>query len=136
MREQIGGRQGSFAIWPNAIEQGRIAGLNMAGTTTITYAGAEIVNVLDIFETPVVAMGYTSQDIGRCKVISRSTPHTYKKILLKNKRILGLQFVGSIRNTGPLYSLMKKGRDVSGIEERLLDDNFVLASDIIPSKAL
>lgn len=129
VREQIEGKQGSFAIWPNAIEQGRIAGLNMAGKSTI-YEGAEVVNVLDVFDTPVVAMGYTSMDIGRCKVISRFTSHTSKKILLKNKKIVGLQFVGTIRNAGTFYSLMKKGTDVSSIKERLLDDNFVIAPEI------
>lgn len=129
VREQIGGKQGSFAIWPNAIEQGRIAGLNMADRTTI-YDGAEVVNVLDVFDTPVVAMGPISQAIGRCKIILRFTPHSSKKILLKNNRIVGLQFVGSIRNTGTFYSLMKKGSDVRSIEERLLDDNFVIAPDI------
>ena len=129
--EQIEGRKGSFAIWPNAIEQGRIAGLNMAGEGA-AYTGAEVVNVLDIFDTPVVAMGSTSKAIGRCRTISRSTPHSYKKILLKNKKLLGLQFVGTIRNAGPLYALMKKGEDVSGFEERLLDDDFVIAPDIVP----
>jgi len=131
VREQIEGKQGSFAIWPNAIEQGRVAGLNMASMHT-SYAGAEVVNVLDVFDVPVVTMGYTSQDIGKCKEISRFTYDTYKKILLKNKRIVGLQFVGTIRNTGTFYSLMKKGEDVSSIEERLLDDNFVVAPDIVP----
>jgi NADPH-dependent 2,4-dienoyl-CoA reductase/sulfur reductase-like enzyme len=131
VREQIEGKQGSFAIWPNAIEQGRVAGLNMASMYT-SYAGAEVVNVLDVFDVPVVTMGYTSQDIGKCKVISRFTYDTYKKILLKNKRIVGLQFVGTIRNAGTFYSLMKKGEDVSSIEERLLDDNFVVAPDIVP----
>jgi NADPH-dependent 2,4-dienoyl-CoA reductase/sulfur reductase-like enzyme len=126
VREQIEGKQGSFAIWPNAVEQGRIAGLNMADRSTM-YDGAEVVNVLDVFDTPVVAMGSTSQAIGRCGVISRFTPHTYKKILLKNNRIIGLQFVGSIRNAGTFYSLMKKGTDISSVEERLLDDNFVIA---------
>ena len=131
VREQIEGKQGSFAIWPNAIEQGRIAGLNMAGRLT-KYDGAEVVNVLDVFDTPVVAMGYTSMDIGRCKVISRFTSHTSKKILLKDKKIVGLQFVGTIRNAGTFYSLMKKGTDVSSIKEteRLLDDNFVIAPEI------
>ena len=129
VREQIEGKQGSFAIWPNAIEQGRIAGLNMADRTTI-YDGAEVVNVLDVFDTPVVAMGPISQAISRCKIILRFTPHSSKKILLKNNRIVGLQFVGSIRNTGTFYSLMKKGSDVRSIEERLLDDNFVIAPDI------
>ena len=133
VREQIEGKQGSFAIWPNAIEQGRIAGLNMAGKSMI-YDGAEVVNVLDVFDTPVVAMGYTSKDIGKCKVISRFTSHTSKKIHLKNKRIVGLQFVGTIRNAGTFYSLMKKGSDVSSVEERLLDDNLVIAPDAVPPK--
>ncbi|MCK4614474.1 MAG: NAD(P)/FAD-dependent oxidoreductase, partial [Thermoplasmata archaeon] len=124
VREQIQGKQGSFAIWPNAVEQGRVAGSNMAGAHT-DYDGAEVVNVLNVFDIPVVAMGDTSEAIGGCKVIFRSTPHAYKKLLLKNNRILGLQFAGTIRNTGTLYSLMKKGNDVSDIEERLLDDNFV-----------
>ncbi|GAG87487.1 unnamed protein product, partial [marine sediment metagenome] len=127
--EQIEGKTGSFAIWPNAIEQGRIAGLNMAGKQT-EYDGAEVVNVLDIFDIPVVAMGQISKDISKCKAISRSTPNYYKKLLVKNHKIVGLQFIGSIRNTGSFYSLMKKGSDVSGIEERLLDDIFVIAPDI------
>ena len=129
VREQIEGVKGSFAIWPNAIEQGRIAGLNIAEKHT-KYDGAEVVNVLDIFNTPIVAMGRTSKEIGKCKVISRFTPQFSKKILLKNSRIVGLQFVGTIRNTGTFYGLMKKGLDISAIEERLLDDNFVIAPDV------
>jgi NADPH-dependent 2,4-dienoyl-CoA reductase/sulfur reductase-like enzyme len=128
--EQIEGKKGSFAIWPNAIEQGRIAGLNMAGQQ-IKYDGAEVVNVLDVFDIPIVAMGETSQDIGICETISRFTPQFSKKILLKDNRIVGLQFVGTIRNAGSFYSLMKKGEDVSSIKERFLDDNFVIAPDII-----
>ncbi|KYK24711.1 hypothetical protein AYK24_05740 [Thermoplasmatales archaeon SG8-52-4] len=127
--EQILGKQGSFAIWPNAIEQGRIAGLNMAGKIK-KYDGADIVNVLDIFNIPIVAMGYISKDIGKCKKITRSTPNTFKKILIKNDRMVGLQFVGSIRNTGTFYGLIKKGLDISQIEERLLDENFVISPNI------
>ncbi|UCF50697.1 MAG: NAD(P)/FAD-dependent oxidoreductase [Thermoplasmatales archaeon] len=133
--EQIEGRKGSYAIWPNAIEQGRIAGLNMAGED-IEYSGAEVVNVLDIFNTPVVAMGRTSQELGNCKVISRFTPQASKKILLKNNKILGLQFIGSIRNAGIFYSLMKRGADVSDILDRLLDDNFIINPDVVSSKMI
>ena len=118
-----------FAIWPNAIEQGRIAGLNMIDQHT-KYNGAEIINVLDIFDTPVVAMGKISKEIEKPNIISRFTPQTSKKILLKNNKMIGLQFVGTIRNTGTFYSLMKKGDDIGSISERLLDDNFVIAPDI------
>lgn len=129
VKEQIEGSQGTFAIWPNAIEQGRIAGLNMVDKQT-KYDGAEIVNVLDIFKTPVVAMGRTSNEIGKCESISRFTPQHSKKILINNNLIVGLQFVGTIRNAGTFYSLMKKGTDISSIKDRLLDDNFVIAPDI------
>jgi len=129
VREQIEGSQGTFAIWPNAIEQGRIAGLNMVGEQT-EYDGADIINVLDVFDTPVVAMGRTSSEIGKCKVISRFTRKDSKKILIKNNQIVGLQFVGTIRNSGTFYSLMKKGTDVSSIRDRLIDDNFVIAPGI------
>ncbi len=122
--EQIRGKRGSYAIWPNAIEQGRIAGLNMAGCPT-TYDGAEVVNVLDVFDIPVVAMGATSQDIGQREVLSRFTPYTSKKILLKNNRIIGLQFIGTICNSGVFYSLMKNNSDVTNFKNRLLDDNFI-----------
>ena len=130
VRDQIEGKQGSFAIWPNAIEQGWIAGSNMANKKII-YDGAEVVNVLDVFDTPVVAMGRTSKEMGKCKAITRNTPHSSKKILLKNNKIVGLQFVGTIQNVGAFYSLMKKGSDVGGIVDRLLDDNFVIAPDIV-----
>lgn len=129
VKEQIEGRKGSFAIWPNAIEQGRIAGLNIAGKPT-KYDGAEVVNVLDIYDIPVVAMGQISKEIGKCEMISRFTPHSSKKILIKNNRIIGLQFIGTIRNTGVFYSLMKKGTDVRDIKDRLLDDNLIIAPDI------
>jgi NAD(P)H-nitrite reductase large subunit len=130
VRDQIEGKLGSFAIWPNAIEQGRIAGSNMANKKII-YNGAEVVNVLDVFDTPIVTMGQTSKEIGKCKVVTRNTPTSSKKILLKNNKIVGLQFIGTIQNAGVFYSLMKKGSDVSGILDRMLDDNFVIAPDII-----
>ena len=71
-----------------------------------------------------------SKEIEKPNIISRFTPQTSKKILLKNNKMIGLQFVGTIRNTGTFYSLMKKGDDIGSISERLLDDNFVIAPDI------
>jgi len=133
VKEQIEGIKGSYAIWPNAIEQGRIAGLNMIGNNT-DYTGAEVVNVLDVFNTPIIAMGRTSKEISKCKIIYRFTPQTSKKILLKSNRIVGLQFIGTIRNTGTFYNLMKNGNDVTDIIDRLLDDNFIINPSIIYQK--
>jgi NAD(P)H-nitrite reductase large subunit len=135
VNEQIAGGMGSFAIWPNAIEQGRIAGLNMAGEGA-EYAGAEIVNILNVFDTPIIAMGHTSGSLKGTTAITRQTPRDYKKLLLKDDRMVGLQFVGSIKNTGPLYALMKRGADIAGLKDRLLDDNLALTPDCIGPKQI
>jgi NAD(P)H-nitrite reductase large subunit len=135
VREVIQGNVGSYAIWPNAIEQGRVAALNMAGIPT-EYDGAEMVNILDVFGTPVVAMGGTTETIGKGndrEEIVREYSHSYRKLLLRDNRILGLQFVGDVRNTGPFYSLMKEGIDVGSLKDRLLDENFVHLPDAMLS---
>ncbi|MCK4756994.1 MAG: NAD(P)/FAD-dependent oxidoreductase [Thermoplasmata archaeon] len=131
VKEQIGGLAGSYMTWPNAIEQGRIAGLNMAGQEAV-YNGAELINVLDIFDMPVVTMGYTSSMAGDCENITWSSGRELKKILLKDDKIIGLQFVNSIRNAGTLYALMKEGSFVGNIGERLVDDNLVISLDTLP----
>jgi len=135
VREQITGTSGSFAIWPNAIEQGRVAGSNMSGVP-LEYAGADIVNILDVFDTPVVTMGMTSEALGDVETLVRSTPHDHKKIMMSEGRMLGVQFIGSIRNTGPLYGLMTRGIDVSGLGDRLLDDDLVIDPEVLEPGAL
>jgi hypothetical protein len=84
-----------------------------------------VVNVLDVFDIPIVAMGSTSSDIEQCEVLSRYTPCSSKKIFLKNNRIIGLQFIGTICNSGVFYSFMKNGIEITNIKNRLLDDNFI-----------
>jgi NAD(P)H-nitrite reductase large subunit len=135
VREQITGTTGSFAIWPNAIEQGRVAGSNMANVQ-LEYAGADIVNILDVFDTPVVTMGMTSEMLGDVETLARTTPHDHKRIMLSEGRMLGVQFIGNIRNTGPLYGLMTRGIDVSGLGERLLDDDLVIDPEVLEPGAL
>lgn len=124
--DQIQKKNDIYATWPNAVEQARVAGLNMVGLAT-TYNGAEVVNVLDIFDTPVVAVGQTSDVMKEIKIISSFTPNTSKKIILKDNKIMGLQFVGSLKNVGTFYSIMKKGLSVNGLEERLMDENLVIS---------
>jgi len=44
------------AIWPDAVEQGKVAALNILGDFT-RYSGAIPRNVIDIFGTPVFFIG-------------------------------------------------------------------------------
>ncbi|MFH0888269.1 MAG: FAD-dependent oxidoreductase [Planctomycetota bacterium] len=54
--DYITGEKTISAIWPNAVEQGKIAALNIIGKET-HYQGAYNINVLNLEGTPVVSMG-------------------------------------------------------------------------------
>ncbi|MFC1853130.1 NAD(P)/FAD-dependent oxidoreductase, partial [candidate division CSSED10-310 bacterium] len=56
------------ALWPCAVEQGRIAATNMAGKPT-AYAGSMSMNSLQFFNIPVISMGIVSAQAPEFKEI-------------------------------------------------------------------
>ncbi len=108
------------AIWPCAIEQGRIAGLNMAGRR-IPYEGSFRRNSIGNFiGVPAISMGLTqAETCSSCESgeafqeIKRRTKETYRKLILKNGRLVGAILVGQTQKAGLFFGLMKKRIDVS-----------------------
>ncbi|MGB9682488.1 MAG: NAD(P)/FAD-dependent oxidoreductase [bacterium] len=111
-------------IFPNAYIQGEVAGLNMAGKEAI-YKGGFPMNSIGFFDTHIMSAGLVnpSQEM---EVLKRFEPNKkiYRKIYLKDGRILGFMFINSIDRTGMIVDLMKNGIDVSNFKDRLLSDNF------------
>lgn len=126
------------AIWPCAVEQGRIAGLNMAGQE-VSYEGSFRRNSIGNFiGVPAISMGLTQADTcSSCEAgeafqeIKRRTRDTYKKLILKNGRLVGAILVGQTQKAGLFYVLMKKRIDVSEYTSVLMsrDLNFM---DLLP----
>ncbi|MDP2921620.1 MAG: FAD-dependent oxidoreductase, partial [Candidatus Omnitrophota bacterium] len=113
------------AIWPCACEQGRIAGLNMAGEKE-TYEGSLAMNSIEFFGLPVISVGITRPKSDKYKEIIKkdASKNSYKKIVLKDGIIVGVIFVNSIENIGVIGSLIKNRIDVSGIQDIILEDYF------------
>jgi NAD(P)H-nitrite reductase large subunit len=122
--DKIRGEKRVNAIWPNAIEQGRIAGYNISGQEK-EYDGVESLNILDVYGVPVLSMGMSSFELKDFEVEMSKTNRAFKKLLLKDGKIAGVQMVGAIRNSGYLLGLVKKGVEVDDIREHLLEDKFV-----------
>lgn len=123
--DKIRGTKRVNAIWPNAIEQGRIAGYNIAGEEKV-YDGVESINILDVYGVPVLSMGMSSFELKDFEVKISKTNRSFKKMLLKDGKIAGVQMVGAIRNSGYLLSLVKRGIEVDDIRDDLLEDRFVV----------
>jgi len=116
-------------IWPNAVLGGRAAGHNMAAWPD-TYAGGTAANSLNYFGLAITAAGVVDPADGSCEVLSASGPGEgcYRKVVLRDGRIVGLLFMGEIERSGVVYGLMRDGADVGAFKESLLSRGFGLAS--------
>ncbi len=112
------------AIWPNAISQGRIAAQNMMNQK-VQYQGSDAINLINIFDTPVLSIGLTSNEIGDCDVIQIHRNRVYRKLLLSDGKLLGYQTIGDLRNAGFLLHAHRLGADITGVLDSLKKDNLV-----------
>ncbi|MHC4686521.1 MAG: NAD(P)/FAD-dependent oxidoreductase [Planctomycetota bacterium] len=128
------------AIWPMAVEQGRVAGLNMAGQET-QYAGSVRMNSIGNFiGVPAMSMGVTrteecsyADEECHFQEIKKRTKNTYKKIILKNGCIVGAVFigVGQTQRSGIISILLRRQIDVSDYIQALISNNLNFM-DILP----
>jgi NAD(P)H-nitrite reductase large subunit len=123
-------KMGVNAIWPCAFEQGRVAGLNMAGREA-KYGGSFRMNSLDFYDLPVISMGITRPEGDGFQQVQWRTKDTYKKIVLKGGRIVGAILVGQVQRAGVLATLLKKKVNVLDYVPFLMSDRLNFA-DLLP----
>jgi NAD(P)H-nitrite reductase large subunit len=124
------GRMGVNAIWPCAFEQGRVAGLNMAGKK-VKYDGSFRMNSLDFYGLPVISMGITRIDGNAFQQVQRKTENTYRKLVLRDGCIVGAILVGQVQKAGILTTLLKKRVNVSDYVPFLMG-NRINFTDLLP----
>ena len=126
------------AIWPCAVEQGRVAGLNMADHKTLYEGSFRRNSIGNFIGVPAISMGVTHADVctecapgDQFQEIKRKTKDAYRKIILKNGRLIGAILVGQTLKAGILTTLLKKKIDVSNFIPTLMSGtlNFI---DLLP----
>ncbi len=117
--EKISGRQMILATIPVANRQGLIAGYNMAGVDRI-YDGEIPLNALQFGSIQVVSYGYV-QDTDDTETLAYldEADRVYRKVILKDNRIVGALLLRAIDQAGLYRALINKAVDVSPIRERL-----------------
>ncbi len=112
------------ALWPNAVEQGDLAGRNISGENLI-YSGSIGMNSVEFFNLAIISMGMFQEAEGM-EVLSRLDlkNKVYKKMVLKDNRIKGVILLGKIENSGVYLELIRKRTDVASVKEDLLNDSF------------
>jgi nitrite reductase (NADH) large subunit len=93
------------AIFPNAVEQGRIAGANLLGAG-VAYAGAESMNSLKHLGLPLLAVGAAEGQ----RELRWSRGGVLRKAFLSDGRLVGFRLTGDISGAGYLHSLLLRTR--------------------------
>ena len=107
------------AIFPNAVEQGNVVGLNLLGFET-RYEGAHRMNSLKHLDLPILAAGLKTGD----EMLQTRKNGNLRTIYLMDNQVVGFQLVGDIHAAGVLRALMNNHQDIGGIKDRLLDPSF------------
>ena len=112
------------AIWPVAVDQGRVAGSNMAGAKA-KYNGSFAMNSVDFFGLTAQSMGITRPNNPKdYEIIVKSEPakNIYRKLVLKDDVLVGAVLIGDVDRAGILTSLIDDGTKVSDFKEDLKGD--------------
>jgi NAD(P)H-nitrite reductase large subunit len=121
----LNGTRRPIAIWPNAHRQGKAAGFNMAGKSK-EYAGGFAMNAAQLCGIPTISMGITAPEEEGYEIMDYldEEKSIYKKIVLRDSKIVGAVFVGDIERAGIYTGLIREQIDVSDFREYLLQEDF------------
>jgi NADPH-dependent 2,4-dienoyl-CoA reductase/sulfur reductase-like enzyme len=114
------------AIWPEAVAQGRIAGMNMAGHPA-AYPGSLGRNVIRIFGLDVMTAGLVAPAESEgldVYSVTNARARTHRKLIFKEDRLVGMVLVNSIEQGGVLTALIQSATPVRAPREALLRPGF------------
>jgi NAD(P)H-nitrite reductase large subunit len=126
--DALSGQRRPIPILPAAARQGRIAGANMAGGDK-SYGGGVAMNAVDVVGLPTISVGITVGQQGD-EVLVRldEEANVYRKLVIRNNRLIGAIFIGNIERAGVFTGLIRTRLDVGAFKALLLSDEFGLLS--------
>jgi NAD(P)H-nitrite reductase large subunit len=119
------GERAVHAIWPTAIDQGRVAGANMAGDSK-TYPGSLSWNVTELFGITMASVGeFRERDVWEPIVFRNDSANIYRKLLLDDGRIVGAVVIGRadhVQDLGVVQAMIRRKTDVSHWRHLMLSE--------------
>lgn len=122
--DMLSGQRVVIAIWPEALSQGRIAGLNMAGVPT-KYEGSMAMNVTSVLGLSIASLGlWQVTDAAEYQIHSNlhESKRIYRKLIFKDGRLVGAVLVGPQVNmeAGILHNFIQTRQAFTVTPEQLI----------------
>lgn len=100
-------------IWPNAMDQGRIAAANMSGQQMKYTDIFCIKNTINFFGLTMLSVGEVEPKEEGSQIYKRECRNAYQKVIVRNGTVKGVQLQGDISHSGFWQYLIKNQIDIS-----------------------
>jgi nitrite reductase (NADH) large subunit len=109
----------TYGIWPAAMEQGKIAGINISGGKE-AYAGTTLSNILKVGGIDLASAGEIDE-ANRYETKIVASEDVYKKIVIDNSRVIGCIMLGDRKNFNRINKAISSGEDILAELDGLLN---------------
>ncbi|MDE6722872.1 MAG: NAD(P)/FAD-dependent oxidoreductase, partial [Eubacterium sp.] len=109
-----------IALWPNAVNQGIIAGNRMAGGELISN-GAYSVNAIDFYGLRICTCGLINAKGEQYSDKIKTEGNAYKRLVFEGSRLVGFVLINSSDNAGIYTNLIANKIDISTLVGDIMD---------------
>ena len=133
-RDDVRGRSWLNTLWPHAVEEGRVAALNILGRDAVLRRRTSM-NAFVIGELAMISCGLTGarEEVPGAEEVIVKGPGELdrRRFVFKDGRVVGFVLVGNVTHAGVLTSLVTRGVDVTEVRDQLVAGRYDFAS-ILP----
>lgn len=114
-------------ILPDAVDQGRIAGMAMANDPAMKpYAGGVPINTFSFFGNQAVSVGTSTEPEGASNIevteLVDEEANSYLKIILQDDRLLGISSINQQLDAGVMWQLILRKTDLGEVKKDFTSD--------------
>lgn len=118
--DMLDGSKKIIALWPNAVQQGTVAGAQMAGAD-LTVGGTYSVNAIDFFGLRICTCGLINAQGDEYRDIIKKDGEEYKRLILKEDKLVGFVLINCSQNAGIYTSLISNQISLDKLEGDITD---------------
>ncbi|MDR1564358.1 MAG: FAD-dependent oxidoreductase [Oscillospiraceae bacterium] len=131
----VDGKNKVIALWPTAVQQGKIAGGVMAGADT-RYEGSFAMNAIDLFGLHMLTAGVIGGEEEGYEVKIIINDKGYRRFSIKDGLLKGFMLVGDIERGGLYTTVIRERLPLSGLDEEIFENPEFISFDRVTKEAL
>jgi phenylglyoxylate dehydrogenase epsilon subunit len=119
-------------ILPDAVEQGRIAGMDMAGDHGVKpYPGGVSINTYTFFGNQAISVGAAGFDPENAEIVRRGGAANDLKIVIKDNCLIGISAIGDALDAGIMWQMILRKVDLAPIKDAFLADPLTIGRSVM-----